>query len=554
MEFDVTSLHGRRASRRWERTSVGDILERVTWSRPDKLAIVGHDGAYASSAFSRLTYREADQLANRAGNAMLARGVPRGGRVMLFCDNSVEAFLAKLGAAKAGLVCAPLNTMVAPDMAAHLIERMEPSLAIVDDELWAAAEPGFTEAGLRPDVTIALDGEVVPGSVSFEEFIADAPADEPDVEIHGDDIWQVLFTSGTTSMPKAAMQSHITAHFAAYSFAVTLSRGVHHEAETCLGCFLPIIYHVGDQAFGLSPFLCAGTLVIGRRPDPVGLAEAITRERITALWAGSPAMLTGLADTLEAGRTHYNARSLRAALYGWAALPQGTLATLKRHCGEEFCATEILGQTECVSCHRFSTDEFDEVYRRTAPQENYVGRPSPILAAQIVDPLGVPLPDDSPEPGEVVYRSPSMTAGYYRDEEATREAFRGGWFHSGDSCAVGLEGQRVMLDRYKDMIKSGGENVSSLRVEAVLHQHPKIERAAVVGLAHDHWGEAVTAFVVGSGWEEQEVIAFCRARLAGFETPKRVVGIDELPQTVGGKVLKYKLRAAHADIYAASSR
>jgi acyl-CoA synthetase (AMP-forming)/AMP-acid ligase II len=155
-------------------------------------------------------------------------------------------------------------------------------------------------------------------------------------------------------------------------------------------------------------------------------------------------------------------------------------------------------------------------------------------------------------PGEVVYRSPVVTAGYYRDEEQTRAAFRGGWFHSGDVCTYDEQGLRIMVDRSKDIVKSGGENVSSLRVEAVLVQHADVGKAAVVGLPHERWGEAVTAFVVaaeGARPDTDALVAWAKERLAGFEAPKRIVVVDELPVTVGGKVLKYKLRAANAALY-----
>ncbi len=169
-----------------------------------------------------------------------------------------------------------------------------------------------------------------------------------------------------------------------------------------------------------------------------------------------------------------------------------------------------------------------------------------MLASTVVDEDGRSLHDQPGAAGEAVYRSPAVTAGYFRDEAATAEAFRGGWFHSGDMCVYDEEGLRIMVDRYKDVVKSGGENVSSIRVEAVLVQHPSVARAAVVGLPDARWGEAVTAVIVpagGSVIDEAELIAFCRTRLAGFETPKRVVVMEDLPVTVGGKVLKYRLRA-----------
>jgi acyl-CoA synthetase (AMP-forming)/AMP-acid ligase II len=149
-----------------------------------------------------------------------------------------------------------------------------------------------------------------------------------------------------------------------------------------------------------------------------------------------------------------------------------------------------------------------------------------------------------------------VASGYYRDLPATEEAFRYGWFHSGDSCVVDDDGLRIMVDRYKDIIKSGGENVSSIRVEALLHEHPQVAKAAVIGLAHDRWGEAVTAVVVrtpGATVTEDELVDWARGRLAGFETPKAVVFADALPETVGGKVLKYKLRQAMTDLYTAAA-
>ena len=147
--------------------------------------------------------------------------------------------------------------------------------------------------------------------------------------------------------------------------------------------------------------------------------------------------------------------------------------------------------------------------------------------------------------GEAVYRSPSMMAGYYRDEEATRDAFRFGWFHSGDSCAYDDDGLRVMLDRYKDIVKSGGENVSSIRVESVLNLHPGVTKAVVIGLPHPYWGEAVTAVVIrapGDTTNEAELIAHCRERMAHFKSPTSVEFRDALDRTATGKLQKYKLR------------
>jgi acyl-CoA synthetase (AMP-forming)/AMP-acid ligase II len=552
MGVDVTSLSHRRAVNRWERVGVGDVLERLTWSYPDKEAIIGRPGAFAHPENRRLTYRQADELATRLANGLLAQGLQRSDRVLLFCENSVEAYLVKLGIAKAGLVCVPVNPTLAPDVVAHLIEQVEPAFAVVDAELWPRAQPPFEATGTRPGITITIGGGAVDGSVTFAEFVAGQPATEPEVEIHGDDIWQILFTSGTTAMPKGAMISHHSCYFAAYNFALTLTRGVRLECDLRLATFLPIIYHVGDQIFTFSAFLSGGTLVIGRRPDPVAIAETISEERITALWAGAPAMVNALAAVLRADPAAYDPRTLRVLVYGWAALPPATLASLKQLCGDELVAVEIFGQTEAIACHRFWPDKWPEIYRETAPEQNYVGVPSPLLASTVMDENGTKLDDQPGVAGEAVYRSPAITAGYYQDREATEHAFRHGWFHSGDSCLYDEGGLRIMVDRYKDIVKTGGENVSSIRVESVLHQHPAVRKAAVIGLPHERWGEAVTAVIIlvdGEAAAPEELISFCRQRLAGFETPKDLVLVDELPETVGGKVLKYKLRQRFRELY-----
>jgi acyl-CoA synthetase (AMP-forming)/AMP-acid ligase II len=549
--MDVTSLHNRRAVERWERVSVGDMFERLTWSYPDQEAIVARRGAFADPALQRVTYRQADELANQVADRLLAHGLERSDRVLMFCENSVEAYLTKFGIAKAGLTCVPLNPMLAPDVVGYLLDLTEPRFSIVDAELWPKLAGVFEARGITPDVTIEIGGPPVEGSRSFTSFVAGASTAEPDVEIHADDVWQIIFTSGTTAMPKGAMVTHNYSYLAGYSFALTLTRNVHLECDLRLCTFLPLIYHIADQIFSLPAFLSGGTLVMGRGYDPRAIAETLDKERITALWGGSPAMLTDLADELEADPS-LDASAMGMTIYGWTAAAPELVDRLKARCHPELVVCEILGQTEAISCSRFWPDKWPELFRETAPAQNYVGVPNPLLAADVVDDDGNSLRGTVGVPGEVVYRSPVVTPGYYKDEAATRQAFRGGWFHSGDVCTYDADGLRIMVDRSKDIVKSGGENVSSLRVEAVLFQHPHVQKSAVVGLPHEQWGEAVTAFVIaedGASADPAELVAWCRERLAGFETPKRVVLVDELPVTVGGKVLKYKLRAAHAQLY-----
>ncbi len=543
--FDVESLHGRRADERWNRTSVGDILERVAWAEPRKHALIAAPDAIADPRYARITYADADRVANRVTNALLAAGLERSARVAMLCENSVEAFLTKIAIAKAGLVAMPVNTMMAPDVVEHMLRHVGAAAAITDARLWPTKGAPFRAAGVPLLSVIGAPEDERPAGVpAWSAWAEGSPDREPDVRIHGDDIWEILLTSGTTSMPKAVMFSHTYTYMAGMSHALSWTRGLPREGEIKVCSFLPIIYHVGDHAWLFGSLLAGGSTVIGRVPDPAAIAAAVTRERVTCLWGGSAQFLADLVRVVEANPGVYDLRSVGVIVYGWTAIPPDLLARLQQLC--DGCeVVGIFGQTESIACHRYWPSRWPELHARTAPATNYVGLPSPLLGSTVVDADGRSLHDRPGEPGEAVYRSPAITAGYFRDEAATREAFRGGWFHSGDMCVYGEEGLRIMIDRYKDVVKSGGENVSSIRVEAVLQQHPAVQRAAVVGVPDERWGEAVTAVIIanrGATIDEAEIIAFCRARLAGFETPKRVVAVDELPVTVGGKVLKYRLR------------
>ncbi|HZZ46572.1 MAG TPA: AMP-binding protein [Pseudonocardia sp.] len=545
MDIDVDNLYGRRNDQRWNRVAVGDIFERMAWSDPDKVALIAADDCIADPRYTRVTYSQANETANKAANALLARGLERGDRVAMLCENSSEAYLLKMAIAKAGLVALPINTMMADDMVADVLRRVEPRILVVDADLWSAREAVFASAGLAPTVSIRGTCPGPAGSVEFHDFVRDADPGEPDVSIHGDDIWEILLTSGTTSMPKAVMVSHTYSYFAAMSHALSYTRNLAHESDVRTCSFLPVIYHIGDHAHVLAAFLSGGSVVLGRKPAGDAIAATVTRERITTLWGGSPQFLGDLARHVESRPGAYDLSSVEVIIYGWGAMPPELTDRLTTLCGGRVQFVGIFGQTEAIACHRFWPSRWPELHRRTAPETNYVGIPTPLLGSIVVDESGESVHDQPGTPGEAVYRSPAMHSGYYRDEKATTEAFRDGWFHSGDVCVYGEDGLRVMIDRSKDVVKSGGENVSSIRVESVLYQHPAIERAAVVGLPDERWGEAVTAVVVprdGQPIDEAELIAFCRARLAGYETPKRVVVRDELPVTVGGKVLKYQLR------------
>ncbi len=543
MTIDVENFRNRRNDARWNRVSVGDVIERMTWNEPGKVAFIATPEATVDPAYARVTYSEANDVINRVANALLALNLPRASRIAMLCDNSNEAWLAKVGVAKAGLVAAPINVMMASDVIAEALQRVGAQHAIVDQALWEPLEGTLALANIRPIVSI---GGPPQGRIpNFEEFMSEHGSDEPDVEIHGDDIWQVLFTSGTTAKPKAVMISHTSTYMAAYSKALTMTRGLSHESEIRLGVFTPMVFHIGDQLCVFGPLVCGGTVIIGRKPQGPEMARAITDEKVTCLFGGSPQFVESLITEVQSKPEEYDLSSLGVMWFGWAPLAPASLAAFQELCGPQLKVYEMIAQTEAIAGHRFFIDRHLDMYLREAPAINHVGKPSPIMGATVMDETGQDLRDKPGVAGEAVYRTPAMFSGYYRDLEATQEAVRGDWFHSGDSFVYGQDQIRLMVDRYKDIVKSGGENVSSIRVESILQQHPTVIRAAVIGLPDDRWGEMVTACILkapNTQFEEKALIGFARERLAGFETPKRIVVMDEFPTTVGGKVLKYKLR------------
>lgn len=543
MDIDVESFRNRRNDQRWNRVSVGDVIERLTWSLPDKECLVATPDATVNPRHARVTYRQANDLINRVANGLLARGLPDAARVAMLVENSVEAWLSKVAIAKAGLVAAPINVMMAPDVIIDCLERVGAELVIADAGQWDTHGDALTANGLAPVMIIGGpdDGD----TPSFDRFIADQPADEPDVVIHGDDIWEVLFTSGTTATPKAVMISHTYTYMCAMSQIMSMTRGLEHEEDLRHATFTPMTFHIGDHLMVFGPLMAGGTVIIGSKPDGKQMARACTDEAVTCLFGGSPQFIEGLIRECDEHPDEYDLSTISSMFYAWAPLDPRSLKAFEALTRPDLVCWELIGQTECLAPHRFFVNRHRELYEATAPALNYVGLPAPLLGSTVMDEEGNDLSGHPGRLGEAVYRSPSMFSGYYGDPEATSEAFRGGWMHSGDTFTYDENGHRIMVDRYKDMVKSGGENVSSIRVEAVLQQHPAVARAAVVGMPDDTWGEMVTACVIlepGNELDEVDVIAFARERLAGFETPKRVVALDGFPETVGGKILKYRLR------------
>ncbi len=512
------------------RVAIGDLLRRAASRYPDKTALV--DGK------KRVSFTELQDRSNQLAHYLLAQGLAPGTTVATLCMNSAEMVVAIFGIAKAGMVWVPVNPMLGGADLQYVLSHAEVKLVVADDELLARTR-GDIETLCDRVVVIPVTGAPLANGghlVPFEAALAGQATTEPDVQIQERDVAQIMFTSGTTAQPKGVMISHLAVYVATLGNVIELGL-----REDDVGTALMPLFHCAQHTM-LASFLNVGaTTVIVRRFDPAAYLETIQRERITWMFA-IPMMYRAL--LAHPARASTDLSSLRYCLYAMAPMDQPTLKKLM----SEFCPQFALasGQTEMYP----GTVVFrpEEQLRRTG---SYWGRPSLINDMAIMDAHGNLLPPG--KIGELVHRGPNVMEGYLKNPEATAAARKHGWHHTGDLGYCDEDGLFVFVDRIKDMIKTGGENVASIKVEAALLGHPAVANTLVIGLPHAHWSEAVTAFVVlkpGSAATEAELVAHCKATLGQHEVPKAVVLLDALPMTATGKVQKHVLRATYKDFYA----
>jgi long-chain acyl-CoA synthetase len=343
-----------------------------------------------------------------------------------------------------------------------------------------------------------------------------------------------MYTSGTTGRPKGVMQSHLAVVMAAMNNA--LEFGLWRDAVNI--AVLPL-FHCAQHTLMCGVLAAGGTVIVMRAFDPAAMLDAIERERVTFL-VGLPLMHQALLD--HPSRPGRDLSSLRMCVYAMAPMAE----TLLRRLIAEFCPNYALatGQTEMYPLTMAFRPE--EQLKRFG---SYWGVSALINDTAVMDEAGQLLGPG--EVGEIVHRGPNVMEGYYKNPEATAEARAFGWHHTGD-LGMWVDGQMMFRDRKKDMIKTGGENVPSVKVEAVLLRHPAVANAAAVGLPHPRWIEAVTAFVVlkpGAQADAGTLIAHCKAHLGGFEVPKAIRIVDALPMTSTGKIQKHPLRDSYQNLY-----
>ncbi len=508
------------------RQSLADLLRRSAARHPDRVAV--------SDGVQSRTYAELNEDASRIANALRERGIGSGDRIALLSRNSLEYVQIIFGVARSGAVLVPVNFMLGGAEIGYVLGHSGSVALLAQDALAATAEQAIIEAGatgwLRARIVLGGDRE---GWEPFAALLEHNDPSEPALVIRPDDPAQVLYTSGTESRPKGAVLAH-SALIAQYTSCIV--DGGMDSSDIELHA-MPL-FHCAQQHCFLVPdiYLGATSLIFGA-PEPGALLESIERHQVTKFFA-PPTVWIGLLRHSDFDRRDLTA--LHKGYYGAAIMPVEILREITERL-PRVRLWNFYGQTEMAPVAVMLQPE-DQIRKAGA-----AGRACLNVETRLVDPEGNDVAVG--EVGEIVHRSPHAILAYLDDPEKTAEVFRGGWFHSGDLGTLDDEGYLTVVDRIKDMIKTGGENVASREVEEVLYEHDAVAELAVVGIPHPIWIEAVVAIVVlkpDMQVTSEELKAHARTRLASFKVPKAFAMVDALPKNPSGKPLKRELRQQYA--------
>jgi fatty-acyl-CoA synthase len=509
--------------------SLGDVLRRTAQRVPDKTAIVCGKVSW--------TYAEFDAICTRLASALLARGLRPGDRVAILSRNSHAFAAMRFALARMGAVIVPINFMLNADEVAFILRNSGAKTLLVGagfESLAAAAVQNETSVAER----IWLPGEEgnghgPDGMTSFMDLDR-AEAHElalPPVDARS--LLQIIYTSGTESLPKGAMLTH---EAVLWEYVSCVIEGSIAPGDVMLHA-LPL-YHCAQLDVFLGPAVYLGvTNVITGQPRPDAILSLIEKYKINSFFAPPSVWIALLRSPLFDGT---ELSSLEKGYYGASIMPVEVLREMQARM-PRVRLWNFYGQTEIAP---LATVLYPEDQLRKAGS---AGKPVLNVETRVVDDE---MRDVAPgQVGEIVHRSPQLLSGYYNDTEKTAAAFHGSWFHSGDLATRDEEGYITVVDRKKDMIKTGGENVASREVEEVVFRMPAVSEVAVIGLPDPYWVEVVTAVIVlrqGQSLSEEDVIAFCKANMAHFKAPKRVTFTDALPKNPSGKLLKRELRKRYA--------
>jgi acyl-CoA synthetase (AMP-forming)/AMP-acid ligase II len=502
---------------------LGQMLIRKARMNPDQEAVILGD--------RRCTFQELNDRVNRLANGLMSLGIQPRDKVAVLFENCMEMIESIFAIAKLGCVVVPINYRLIPREMAYQIDNSD-SIALLFDRQYdghiASVHHELTK--VRHWVSTGETGKVT--SLSYEGMIKEYPATQPLVLIRDEEPLFILYTSGTTGRPKGAVLTHKSTMLQTLNLATDIPAP---NPRISLLVY-PLFHSGGIMSFLWDLFI--GTVVVMNKITVEEILRLIQEEKVTAT-----SMVPDLWNRIvnHPDLTKYDLSSLRVACTGAAPTPRILKEKVSRVFPNIGGMWEAFGMTETCATGVMGTPE-DNFKKAEA-----MGRTISNWEMRVVDDQDREVPRGVV--GEVVYRGPGVLKEYYKSPEATAEAFKNGWFHSGDLAWVDGDGYFYFAGRKKDMIISGGENIYPAEVEEILYKHPKVLEAAVIGVPDPDWGESVMAIIVlkpGEKMAREEVIEYSRQNLASYKKPRQVEFVNELPKSSTNKVLKYVLRERYA--------
>lgn len=507
---------------------VGDILRANARNRAGKIGLIEGERSF--------TYSEINSRANRLARALMRLGLVQGERVAVLLRNCHQYVECYFGLAKAGLVIVPVNIGLSAAEAAQVISQAEASACIFGDE---QAEMIATMRPLIPSVRQFVTIGAGQSGVSSYEVLLTAENDaEPEANVTRDDLAMVMFTSGTTNAAKGVTATH--RNILTNTNTMTLELRIVSEDVTLL--FMPL-FHNGGMWPLMTHFYRAGTVVLQPRFQEAPVLAAIARHRVTVLNV-VPTMLMRLFEYPDFAGADLS--SLRLVMHGGGPIGPGLLKKTM----ETFGATRIYTSLGCTEANGMLTSYPTQDHALEGPlatKIGSVGRDAIGVEIRIVDEDG--LEKATGEIGEILARGDNISNGYWQMPTETAATFKDGWLHVGDMAYRDSDGFIFIAGRKKDIVISGGENISAAEVEGVVGQYPGVREVAVIGVPDEKWGEVVMALIAlhpGTKGDEQALRDFCQPRLAGFKRPKHIAFVDDFPRTALGKIAKAELKKMYS--------
>jgi acyl-CoA synthetase (AMP-forming)/AMP-acid ligase II len=505
------------------RHNIGQFLRKRAHLNPDMEAVVD------LASGRRFSYREADARADAIAGALRARGIKAGDRVAILAMNGVEFFESFFGAARLGAVAVPLNWRLVADELSYILKDSGATALIYSTDFAAAVADihgrGKDATDIANWIEIAGGGDRQAFAEDYDQVLASADSSPAEITAGDDDPLFIMYTSGTTGLPKGALHSHKTMMWALIT--ATNTADIRYGDRYAIA--LPM-FHVGALQPVLNIVYVGGTLALMRQFEPKLMWDVIEREKINVTLA-VPAMLNFMLQVPDFDKYDYS--HLRWIMSGASPVPASLIEKYK-DIGIEI--HQVYGLTECGGPGTLIGPDDAMVRIGSAGKAFFHGE------VRVVDDAGNDVAPGTP--GEVIIRAPNNMIGYWNKPEATAEAIRDGWLYTGDVALIDADGFITIHDRIKDMVISGGENVYPAELENVIMGHPGVADVAVIGMPSERWGESPFAVVVrkDANLSEADVLKFCDGRLARFKQPKGAAFVEAIPRNPTGKPLKRILR------------